>query len=109
MVITTPNGIAMVDLASRAIEPLVTGRVHIIMVGRKTGTIYYGEIKVGNGETNRLVCSIDPHTKAVCQILQLSRGQQVDSVNADETLLAGTILQRTDWGTNTLLLSLIHI
>jgi oligogalacturonide lyase len=103
MVITTPNGIAMVDLATRAIEQLVTGRVHIIMVGRKTGTIYYGEIKVANGETNRLVCSIDPNTKAVRQILQPSPGQQVDSVNADETLLAGTIVQRTDWGTNTLL------
>ena len=103
MVITTPNGIAMVDLATRAVEPLVTGRVHIIMVGRKTGAIYYGEIQVANGETNRLVCSLDPNTKASRQILQLERGQQVDSVNADETLLAGTIVQRTDWGNNSLL------
>jgi oligogalacturonide lyase len=100
MAIITPNGIAMVDLATRAIEKLVTGHVHIIMVGRKTGTIYYGETKVDGGETNHLVCSIDPNTKAVRQILQLSPGQQVDAVNADETLLAGTIVQRTDWGTN---------
>lgn len=100
MVITTSNGIAMVDLTTHAVEQLVTGRVHVIMVGRKTGAIYYGETRIANGQTNRLVCAIDPNTKAVREILQLPRGQQVDTVNADETLLAGTIIHRTDWGTN---------
>src|SRR5580658_7157673 len=90
MVITTSNGIAMVNLETRAVEKLVTGRVHIIMVGHKTGKIYFGEMKMENGQTNRLVCSIDPNTKAVAEILKLPRGQQVDTVNADETLLAGT-------------------
>ncbi len=100
MVITTPDGISTVDLKTHAVEKIITGRVHIIMVGHKTGKIYFGEIKVENGQTNRLVCSVDPGTKAVTEILKLPRGQQVDTVNADETLLAGTIIYRDDWGTN---------
>jgi len=100
MVITTRTGIATVNLETRAVEKIVEGRVHIIMVGHKTGKIYFGQIKIENGETNRLVCAVDPGTKAVTEILKLPRGQQVDTVNADETLLAGTIIYRDDWGTN---------
>ncbi len=100
MVITTPNGIAMVNLETRAVEKIVEGRVHIIMVGRKTGQIYFGEVKIENGETNRLVCAVDPNTKVVREILKVQRGQQVSAVNADETLLAGTMVERSDWGTN---------
>ncbi len=100
MVITTPDGIAMIDLQTRRVEKIVEGRVHIIMVGHKTGNIYFGETKIANGKTNRFVCSIDPNTKAARDILKLSRGQEVSTVNADETLLAGTITERSDWGTN---------
>ncbi len=39
MVITTSNGIALVNLETRAVEKIVEGRVHIIMVGHKTGKI----------------------------------------------------------------------
>jgi oligogalacturonide lyase len=100
MVFTTSNSIATVNLETRAVEKLVEGRVHIIMVGRKTGDIYYGELRIVNGQTNRLVCSVNPNTKAVREILKLQRGQQVATVNADETLLAGTMVERSDWGTN---------
>ncbi len=100
MVITSHTGISVVDLETRALEPIVRGRVHIIMVGRKTGKIYYGEARVEDGHTNHYVCAVDPQTKDVTQILKLARGQQVDTVNADETLLAGTVLRRTDGGTN---------
>jgi oligogalacturonide lyase len=100
MVITTRKGIAMVNLETREVEQIVEGHVHIIMVGHKTGKIYFGEMKVENGQTNRLVCSVDPSTKEVTEILKVLRGQQVDTVNADETLLGGTIIYRDDWGTN---------
>jgi oligogalacturonide lyase len=100
MVITTRNGIALVDLETHAVETILEGRVHIIMVGHKTGRIYFGKIKIENGETNRLVCSVDPNTREVTEILKLARGQGVDTVNADETLLAGTFIYRDDWGTN---------
>jgi len=102
MVITSSNGIALVNLETRAVEKIVEGRVHIIMVGRKTGKIYFGETKIEDGVTNHYVGTIDPNTKAVQRILQLKRGQEISTVNADETLLGGTFTERSDWGTNDL-------
>jgi len=102
MVITESNVIAVIDLQIHAEEKLVQGHVRLIMVGRKTGKIYYGETRIENGATNHYVCTVDPATKAIQQLMKIPRGQQVDTVNADETLLAGTIVQRRDWGTNDL-------
>jgi oligogalacturonide lyase len=93
MVITTSNGIALVDLQTREVTPIIESRAHIIMVGRRTGRIYYVT-------TNHVVCALDPKTKSVRELLKLPRGQEVSTVNADETLLAGTIIYRHDWGTN---------
>src|ERR1700743_3235860 len=100
MVVTSPSGVSLIDLQTHDLEKIVAGRLHIIMVGHKTGKIYYTATKVENGATNRWVCSVDPSTKAVRELLKLSRGQEVSSVNADETLLAGTITYRDDWATN---------
>jgi len=100
MLITTPSGIATVDLQTRAVEKIVGDHAHLIMVGHKTGKIYYGQTKTENGQARRVVCSIDPNTKETHEILTLARGQQVSTVNADETLLGGTFTYRTDWGTN---------
>jgi len=100
MVITSPSGISLIDLQTHDVEQIVPGRLHIIMVGHKTGQIYYVATKTENGATNRWVCSIDPKTKAVREIMKLPRGQEVSAVNADETLLGGTITERNDWGTN---------
>src|SRR5579864_2551137 len=98
MVISSPTGISLIDLQTRGVERIASGRMRIIMVGHKTGRIYYVTRKIENGVTNRLVCSVDPTTKEVRQILTLPRGHEVSAVNADETLLAGTIIERTDWG-----------
>ncbi|HEY1663523.1 MAG TPA: oligogalacturonate lyase family protein [Verrucomicrobiae bacterium] len=97
MVITTPNGISMIDLQTRAVEQIVPGRVFIIQVGRKTGQIYYIKVVRADGQTNRIVYATDPVTKATREIFKLSQGVTVASVNADETLLAGTITYRTNW------------
>jgi oligogalacturonide lyase len=100
MVITTTNGIAIVNLETHAVEKIIEGRTHIIMVGRKTGKIYFGRTTIADGVTNRFVCAMDPNTKAVQEILKLRRGQEISTVNADETLLGGTFTERSDWGTN---------
>jgi oligogalacturonide lyase len=100
MVVTSPTGVSLINLETHDVEKIVEGRLHIIMVGHKTGRIYYTAIKVENGATNRWVCSVDPNTKEKREILKLPRGQEVSAVNADETLLAGTITYRNDWGTN---------
>jgi oligogalacturonide lyase len=100
MVLTTANGIALVNLETRAVEKIIEGRVHIIMVGHKTGKIYFGETKIADGVTNRFVSAFDPSTKSVQPILKLERVHEVSTVNADETLLGGTFTERDDWGTN---------
>jgi len=100
MVITASNGISVVNLQTHEVEKIVEGRARIIMVGRKTGQIYYGTTKIENGVTNHWVNAIDPKTKTVRVLLKLARGQEVSAVNADETLLAGTVVERSDWGTN---------
>ncbi len=96
MVITTPKGISLVDLQSGALEAVVTGNVHIIMVGHRTGQIYY----TGTNRNDRSVMAIDPATKAVRIIAKLARGQSVATVNADETLLAGTMVENPTGATN---------
>ena len=96
MVITSTNGISTVNLQTHAVEQIIAGRVGIIMVGRKTGQIYYVKDKIENGVTNRIVCATDPQTKAVREIFTLARGQSVATVNADETLLAGTISRENE-------------
>jgi oligogalacturonide lyase len=98
MVITTTNGISLINLQTREVEKIIEGRVGIIMVGRKTGQIYFNKTEIENGVTNRIVCATDPATKTTREILTLARGQSVATVNADETLLAGTITENT--GTN---------
>src|SRR6476469_8067046 len=47
MVYTTPQGIHVLDLATHAARRVVTGRVQVIVTGRKTQNVYYikgGEI-----------------------------------------------------------------
>src|SRR5215467_1242621 len=54
LLITVPNGLATIDLQTRAIERIVEGRVNVIIAGRKTGSIYY--VKAG------VVYATDPNT-----------------------------------------------
>lgn len=88
VLITVPNGLATVDLKTRKIERIVEGRVNVIIAGHKTGNIYY--VKQG------VVYATDPNTKQTREVAKLPQQPEgtsigVNTVNADETLLAGTI------------------
>jgi oligogalacturonide lyase len=85
LVITTPTGLSTIDLETRAIEKILEGRVNLIMTGRKTGQAYY--VKTGT------VYAVDLNTKVSRQIGTLPPRGSVATVNADETLLAGTITE----------------
>ena len=90
LLITVPNGLATVDLKTRAIDKIVDGRVNVIIAGHKTGRIYY--VKGG------VVYATDPNTKQTQEIAKLPPAPEggsisVNTVNADETLLAGTITE----------------
>jgi oligogalacturonide lyase len=83
MVFTSPTGISVIDLATRKIEKVVEGqRLRVIMVGRKTGQVYYSQ------RTN--VFAADLETKATRKIAAFPFGTRASAVNCNETLLAGT-------------------
>lgn len=83
LIITTPTGLSTVNLKTRAIEKVVDGRVNVLITGRKTGDIYFVR--------NRVVYATDLNTKATREIAKPPPGASVTNVNADETLLSGTI------------------
>ncbi|MDO8629768.1 MAG: oligogalacturonate lyase family protein, partial [Phycisphaerales bacterium] len=84
LIVTTPSGLSTIDLRTRQIEQVVEGRVNIIVTGRKTGQLYYTK-----GGT---VYATDVSSKATREVVKLpSSVRSVSTLNADETLLAGTI------------------
>ena len=85
LIITTPTGLSAVNLETHTLEKIVEGRVNLIMTGKKTGHAYYVK--------NRVIYAIDPNTKATREIAKLPPRGSVATVNADETLLAGTITE----------------
>ena len=85
MVFTTPHGISVLDLESRRVRPVVEGRVRIVVAGRKSQQVYY--IKEG------AVYSTDVDSGQTQKIAALPARGGVDTVNADETLLAGTYIE----------------
>jgi oligogalacturonide lyase len=83
LVITTPSGIAAINLKTRAIENITPSR-GIIVTGRKTGQVYYN--RAGT------ICATDLNTKETRDVVKLPAGYRtVSTLNADEALLAGTV------------------
>jgi len=85
LLISTPTGVSAIDLKTRTIEKVIDGRVSLLMTGRKTGRAYY--VKDGT------VYAADPGTKTSRAIAKVPAHGSVVTVNADETLLAGTITE----------------
>jgi len=85
MVYTTPDGISVLDLQTYAAKPVVKGRVRVIVTGRKTQNVYY--IKAG------AVFSTDVDGGVTREIAKLPPRGSIATVNADETLLAGTYIE----------------
>lgn len=85
LVYTTPSGIATLDLTTHEARQVVQGRVRLIDAGRKTQRVYYLRdgaawwTNVDTGESRK--------------IADLPRRGSIATVNADETLLAGTYIE----------------
>jgi len=86
LIYTTPNGISVFNLATHATKPVVTGNVRVIVTGRKTQSVYYLR-----GDT---VFSTDADSGVTREIAKVPARSSVVTVNADETLLAGTYTER---------------
>ena len=85
LVYTTPGGISVLNLETRAARQVVAGRVRMIDAGRKYPRVYYTRdgaawwTDIGTGESRK--------------IADLPRRGGIATVNADETLLAGTYIE----------------
>ena len=82
MVYTTPAGISALDLKTLAAHPVVTGRVRVIVTGRKSQNVYYTR--------DGAVFATDVDTLKTREIAKLPPRGTISTVNADETLVAGT-------------------
>ncbi|MGN6366649.1 MAG: oligogalacturonate lyase family protein [Phycisphaerae bacterium] len=89
MVYTAPDGIHMLNLATRQTRLLVAGKMHPMCVGKKTATVYY------NDPDTHSLCSVDVATGQVKKLAQVPPRGAFVSVNADETLAAGTYIEGT--------------
>jgi oligogalacturonide lyase len=84
LIYTTPGGISALDLKTRESKSVVAGKVQVIVTGRKTQNIYYTK--------SGAVFSTDIDTGATREIAKLPPRGSVTTVNADETLMAGTYI-----------------
>lgn len=91
MVITTPQGIATVNLKSRKNELIVPDakRVSALVVGRKSRRVYY----VRPTGSNLVGFATDLDTRATHEIGKVPQGGFLMTVNADDTLLAGSFVE----------------
>jgi oligogalacturonide lyase len=85
MVFTTPEGISVLDLTGHAARPVVRGKVRVIVAGRKSQRVYYTR--------DRAVYWADVDTRENRKIAELPARGSVTTVNADETLVAGTYIE----------------
>jgi len=85
LIITTPSGLSTINLKTRAIETVVEGRVGVIVTGRKSGQVYYVK--------DRAVFATRLDTRETREIAKLPPRASVASVNADETLLLGSVME----------------
>lgn len=89
MVYTAPDGIHVLNLATRKTRLLVPIRGHYrtIAVGKKTPTIYY------LNQTEHAVYGADIETGATKKLVTLPPNASGDTINADETLVAGGYIE----------------
>jgi oligogalacturonide lyase len=83
LIYTTPDGISTFDLQNHQTRKVVEGRARVIVTGHKTQNVYYLK-----GDA---VWATDVDTLTSKEIAKIPPHASVSTVNADETLLAGTI------------------
>jgi oligogalacturonide lyase len=115
MIYTAPDGIHVMDLATRKTRLVVPnpprpanaktqsrfGGVHAIVAGRLTNSVFYSMADPATHVT--ALYKADVYTGAVTKYCDLPKGMSVATINADETLGAGTmndVQGATEYGAN---------
>ena len=93
MIYTTPEGISVLDLTTFTTKSVVQGHVRAIVAGHKTPSVFY--IKPTSADRPRegalYVTAID--TGATRKLADLPSRGSIVTINADETLAAGTYIE----------------
>jgi len=102
MIYTAPDGIHVMDMATRATKLLVPnppqaagahgpnpGTVHALVVGHKTNSVFFTKTDA-TGVT--AVYKADTNSGEIKKLVNLPAKRNIVSVNADETLAAGTYI-----------------
>jgi oligogalacturonide lyase len=91
LVVSTRGGLAAIDWKTHKITPLVEGRAFQVVVGKKTRQVFYvldGAIRATNVDTGQ--------TRVIAKLPPEIRGGSGLAINADETLLGGSFVERTE-------------
>ena len=103
MIYTAPDGIHVMEMATHAARLLVAnpprtegqnpweGGVHVLVAGYKTSSVFYTKMDPATHVV--AVYKADTHTGVSRKLLDLPRGHGIVSINADETLAAGTYIE----------------
>ena len=89
--ITADGGIGIVNLTTLKTRIIVAGPVRVVVVGHKTPTVYYTK-PTGDPLVTELWCT-NVDTGVSRKIAALPRRAGVATINADETLGAGTFIE----------------
>jgi oligogalacturonide lyase len=98
LLISTPSGLATVNLTNHAIEVVVPrggfgmGGSSGVEVGRKSRQVYYGT----RGETGTVIRATHLDTKATHDLIKLPFFAAFNGINADETVVVGTMNESTN-------------
>ncbi len=105
MIYTAPDGIHVMDMTSRQTKllvpnpprpadakgPMFPGMVHALVAGHKTNSVFFTKTDPATSVTS--VYKADTNTGAIRKLVDLPAKRMIVSVNADETLAAGTYIE----------------
>jgi oligogalacturonide lyase len=94
VIANSPSGIVAIEIATRRNRVIVPGHATALFVGRKSGSIYFTRTATEQGDRHpTTVFAISPTGTNERRIVTLDNGE-IQSINADETLLAGVVAER---------------
>lgn len=95
MIFQTAAGISAMDMKSWAIRPVLKRHgIHLLFAGHRTRSAYFSET-TGQGDAATVtIYAADIDSGQIRRIAKVPHGSQIDTINADETLLAGQIAER---------------
>ncbi|KQM68151.1 oligogalacturonate lyase [Sphingomonas sp. Leaf17] len=95
MIFQTADGISVADTKSWTVKPLLRRPgLHLLFAGHTTRTAYFSEQGKGGADAPVTIYAADIDTGKVRKIADVPKGSRIDTINADETLLAGQIAAR---------------